>query len=388
MNCRLCDRAIHDHGLIVLDVPAGTQLFSDDAATAEALKTSISIVECPSCSLIQLVGEPVVYENASSSSSFVSIQLTEHRLAQLGELVKMRSASEGAGRFLEIGCGDGHLLEQAKGLFGHSVGVEPTQRNAKIASDRGLDIHQMLMARDATVPGGPFEYFCSFHVLEHVTQICSFLQGVVNALTSDAVGVVEVPSTEAAIEHKRFGDFMPDHLNYFTNDTLRAALEWNGFSVDRIYRDWGREHLVAYVRRRSSFSRLAFVADRQKQLDKLVATVNQRRLPFAIWGISHHVLPYISALAGIRGLLAVDGSPSKIGKYIPSTRISVRPTTALLDIPHGYVAVTAPRFKDEILADLSSRFDTVIEDVELSACLGFSVFECRPVPTDRTVMID
>jgi len=132
------------------------------------------------------------------------------------------------------------------------------------------------------------------------------------------------------------------------------------------------------VRRRTGSSNLSYIVDRQQQLNEFVATVNQRRLPFATSRVSHHILPYISSLAEIRDLLAVDASPSKIGKYIPSTRISVRPTTALQDMPHGYVAVTAPRFKDEIVADLSKRFATVIEDAELSTHLGFSVFECRP----------
>jgi len=361
----------------VLDVPAGTQLFSGDAATAEALKTQISIVECPSCSLIQLVGQPIVYDHTSSSSSCVSAQLTEHRVGQLRELFKMKNAFEKSGRLLEIGCGDGHLLERLKGIFAHAVGVEPAQQNAWTAAARGLDIHQILMTSDVIVPGGPFDYFCSFHVLEHVTEVCQVLQGIANVLTSDAVGVVEVPSTEAAFEQKRFGDFMPDHLNYFTQVTLRSALEWNGFAIDRMYRDWGGEHLVAYVRKRTRGSSLSYIVNRKHQLEEAVAAINQRRLPFAIWGISHHVLPYISALSGIRDLIAVDGSPSKIGKYIPSTRISVRPTTALQEMSHGYVAVTAPRFKDEIVAELSGRFAAVIEDAQLSSRLGFSVFECR-----------
>jgi len=381
MNCRLCDGTIGDKGAIKLNVPAGTQLFSDDAATALALQTRISIVECPSCSLIQLAGEPVAYEHVSSSSSFVSGQLTEHRLAQLRELIKMRNATEGSGRLLEIGCGDGHLLAQAQGLFEHSVGVEPTRRNAQAAAERGLDIHQMLMGRDAMVPGGPFQYFCSFHVLEHVTQVCSVLQGIAKALAADGVGIVEVPCTEAAIEHKRFGDFMPDHLNYFTEGTLRTALEWNGLAVDRIYRDWGGEHLVAYVRKRPMASRLAYIADRQQQLDELVVTVNQRKLPFAVWGVSHHLLPYIPTLAGIHELLAVDGSPSKIGRYIPSTRVPVRATAALADMRRGYVAVTAPRFRDEILLELSRMFGSVTQDAQLSTCLGFDVFECRAETT-------
>jgi SAM-dependent methyltransferase len=255
-NCRLCENEVDDSGAIILDVPAGTQLFSDDAATAEALKTKIAIIECPHCSLIQLTGEPVAYDQVSSSSSFVSGQLTQHRLEQLHKLFKLRPLAKGYARLLEIGCGDGHLLDESRGMFEHSVGIEPTSRNALLAAGRGLNVHQMLMARDVKVPGAPFQYFCSFHVLEHVTQVRSVLQGIASALDDDGVGVIEVPSTEAAFENQRFGDFMPDHLNYFTEKTLHGALEWSGFSVIDITRDWGGEHLVAYVRKRPSLSKV------------------------------------------------------------------------------------------------------------------------------------
>lgn len=377
INCRLCESAIDDHGAVVLDVPAGTQLFSDDAAQAETLKAQIAIIECPHCSLIQLTGAPVAYDQVSSSSSFVSAQLTQHRLEQLNQLRKLRPSEPGEGRLLEIGCGDGHLLENATGLFEHMVGVEPTSRNAQTAVHRGLDVHQMLMSRDAVVPGGPFQYFCSFHVLEHVTEVRSVLQGIAKALDADGVGIVEVPSTEAALANLRFGDFMPDHLNYFTESTLRAALEWSGFSVDRIYRDWEGEHLVAYVRKRSNTSNLAFIKERQGQIASAVDAIGKRQLPLALWGISHHLMPYIPALSGIQHLLAVDGSTSKVGRYIPSTRILVNPIAVLRDMPHGYVAITAPRFKNEILAELLRTFDTVVEEAALSDKLGFSVYECR-----------
>jgi len=380
MNCRLCDAAFQDTAAIVLNVPAGTQLFSEDAATAEALKAQIAIVECPECSLIQLTGEPVAYDHVSSSSSFVSAELTNHRIDQLRALFTLRPAPSDGGRLLEIGCGDGHLLAHAQGLFGRTVGVEPTTRNAATAAERGLDIQQMLMGRDTVVSGGPFQYFCSFHVLEHVTQVRSVLQGIARSLDSDGVGIVEVPSTEAAIEHQRFGDFMPDHLNYFTEGTLRAALEWSGFAVVRIYRDWENEHLVAYVRKRAGTSSLAYIAERQTQLARAVATIRGRRLPFALWGVSHHLMPYVPALAEIEGLLAVDGSPSKVGKFIPSTRIPVRPVSALGDVAHGYVAITAPRFKEEISVSLARMYGSVVEDKQLSDDLGFSVLECRMAP--------
>ena len=383
ISCRLCDNLIDDEGAIVLKVPAGTQLFSDDAAVSETLKTNIAITECPHCSLIQLSGSPVAYDHVSSSSSFVSDELTHHRLEQLRELINLRPRSASAGKLLEIGCGDGHLLEQVKPMFEHSVGIEPTQRNAKAAADRGLDIHQMLMARDVTVPDGPFQYFCSFHVLEHVTQVRSVLQGVAKALDDEGVGIVEVPCTEAALENQRFGDFMPDHLNYFTEQTLRAALEWSGFSVVQIYRDWGGEHLVAYVRKRGNSSSLAYIEDRKSYLAKLVENLTAQRLPVAIWGVSHHLMPYMPVLAEIDGLLAVDGSSSKVGKYIPSTNIPVKSISTLRTINHGYVLIAAPRFKDEILLELKDMFKSVVEDPELSKLLGFGVYECQTLQSHK-----
>lgn len=379
MTCRLCARTTSIDDAVILDTPAGTQLFSDDAKTALALKTRISIVECPSCSLIQLVGDPVVYDHVSSSSSFVSGHLTEHRLVQLRELFKMRQGTEGSGRMLEIGCGDGHLLEMAKGLYEHVVGVEPTQLNANAAASKGLEVHQILMSEEAIVPGEPFDYFCSFHVMEHVTQISSVLRGIFNWLTAEAVGVIEVPATEAAIENKRFGDFMPDHLNYYTMSSLRIALELNGFIVENIYRDWDGEHLVAYVRKRVGKTSLAFIPERQQKLLELVEVVNERRLPFVIWGASHHVLPYMPVLEKIHTLLVIDGSSSKVDKYIPSTGVRVRPISTLRDMSHAYVAVAAPRFQNEIVPALSKMFASVNEVQDLSDALGFKVFECRAV---------
>lgn len=381
MTCRLCGHTGNLHAAIELDTPAGTQLFSDDEKTSKALKTRITIVECPKCSLIQLTGDPVVYDHVSSSSSFVSKQLTEHRLAQLRKLFEMREASEGTGRMLEIGCGDGHLLETTNGLFEHQVGIEPTQHNVETAIVKKLDVHQMLMAQETVIPGQPFDYFCSFHVLEHVTDIGSFLQGVFNNLAVDAVGVIEVPATEAAIEHRRFGDFMPDHLNYFTTNSLRMALEWNGFIVEQIYRDWEGEHLVAYVRKRNgnSQSSLSFIPERQRNLQELVNIVNEREVPFVVWGASHHILPYLTILEGIRNLLVIDGSPSKINKFIPSTTLRVKPVSYLNNISHGYIAVAAPRFQNEIISEVSPRFASVNDDRELSDLLGFRILECQKV---------
>ena len=376
MKCRLCNCLIEEDDSIQLDVPAGTQLFSDDAQTALTLKARLQILECTHCSLIQLKGDPVVYENISSSSSFVSPLLTEHRLDQLKELFTYHQSINFGGRMLEIGCGDGCLLESAQNLFQDVVGIEPTSRNAALANSKGLSVHKLLMLSDTVVPGEKFDFFSSFHVLEHVTDICSVLQGIYNSLKDGGVGIIEVPSIEAAFEKKRFGDFMPDHLNYFTEHNLRLALEWNGFSVLKIYRDWGGEHLVAYARKRTKNSSLTYIVNRKKMLEGLISLVNIRELPFVVWGVSHYILPYIGVLSGINSLMAIDVSSEKVGKYIPSTNIKVHPIDFLDETPSCLVAVAAPRFQNEILLLLSQKYKQVKEELDLSDLLGFPIFRC------------
>jgi putative ubiquitin-RnfH superfamily antitoxin RatB of RatAB toxin-antitoxin module len=85
-------------------------------------------------------------------------------------------------------------------------------------------------------------------VFEHVPDPNDFLAGVRASLTDDGVGLVEVPSLEQALEHHRFYDFFPDHVNYWSVATLGRALERNGFLVLEVTRGMNGEYLQASVR--------------------------------------------------------------------------------------------------------------------------------------------
>lgn len=378
MKCRLCRVSLRESSALKLNVPAGTQLFSYDLDTSLSLVYGIEIIQCHKCSLIQLTGKPVIYEHVSSSSSHVSANLTQHRLDQINRLVAFRPELQKTGSLLEIGCGDGHLLHKLKDMFPTAVGIEPAGCNANVAVNRGLKVFQLMVDESTQVEHSPFDYFCSFHVLEHVTDIGSFLKGVHNNLAHDAVGVFEVPATEAAFEHKRYGDFMPDHLNYFTEKTLNMALEWNGFRVLSLYRDWNNEHLVAYVKRSTHINLVnELVFDRQQKLSTFVAAIEQTSLPFVLYGISHHLMPYMPILSNLKTILAVDDSESKISRYVPSTSIKVQSSRTIRSMTTCILAITSPRFENEILSSVQKMFNRVHQNDMLSNLLGFPVFYCH-----------
>ena len=374
-KCHLCDRALSGNFDAELIVPSGTQLFSDNESTAKSLIGKISITTCRSCGLIQLTNDALLYDEVSSSASFVSQDLTAHRLQQLHKMIYLGPTSE-KGSLLEVGCGDGHLMKFSESMFSMNVGIEPTTHNATAAQNDGLNVYQEFMGADTIVKGAPFDYFCSFHVMEHVKDLKGFLQGISRNLRDGAVGVIEVPATEAALENSRFGDFMPDHLNYFTESTLRLAVEINGFDLIEIYRDWNNEHLVAYVSKRESHKMLEFIPRRQHAINSLVLALNDSNERFAIWGASHHSMPYMPSLSEIKNLIVVDGASSKCGKFVPGTDQEVLPPSVLSEHEQILVAIAAPRFKVQILEELNALYSSVVVNQEYSELLGFEIFSC------------
>jgi len=310
---------------------------------------NIDLVSCDYCGHLQTLQSPIIYEKQLSSASYVSDQLLQHRLEQAQKTFAY--ASETPCNILEVGCGDGHFLERLAAMTNSVVGVEPSRMSARRARERGLMIEETLVDEETKIPRAPFDAFFSFHVLEHVPSIIRFLRGIRKNLSLGAVGCVEVPSTEAAFEKNRYGDFMPDHMSYFFSRTLRMSLELGGFDVLDLERNWAGEHLVAYVKvRRERLQEEVgnWVSSTTDKLTKFLKKAKKDREKVAMWGASHHILPVLGQIPHDLLPIIVDVSTTKQGRYTPGSHILVEAPSALADERVDYVIVTAPRFQAEI----------------------------------------
>ena len=64
-----------------------------------------------------------------------------------------------------------------------------------------------------------------------------------NNITEEAVGIIEVPNFDMMLSNNLFSEFIPDHIFYFTEKTLRSTVERAGFEViscDSIWNDYIR----------------------------------------------------------------------------------------------------------------------------------------------------
>ncbi len=138
------------------------------------------------------------------------------------------------GAVLEVGCGDGTLLELLRGLGHHDVlGIDPGRAAAAQATARGV-IHGFFP--DDLPPqkrGARYERVVLRHVLEHIETPREFVAELAACLAPDGELWIEVPDLDATLATGRWSNFYQLHCNYFDADTLDTARRDRGSAVHR-----------------------------------------------------------------------------------------------------------------------------------------------------------
>ena len=127
------------------------------------------------------------------------------------------------GALLEIGCGPGLFLDEAKKYFGYRVG---TEFSADIAQ-------QALKFADRIIVGGLehleetdyFDVIIAISVIEHVYEPIPFLASICNHLRTGGAVVLVTPDLDGLwrrLFRSRWPSFkIPEHVIYFNTETLR-----------------------------------------------------------------------------------------------------------------------------------------------------------------------
>lgn len=160
--------------------------------------------------------------------------LSEH----LDLLVRhLPAAAFGAGRLLDVGCGDGQALEILSDLGWRTTGVEVDPGAVAAARAKGLDVRAGTL-EEAALAEGSFDAVTSSHVIEHVHDPAGLLAACRRLLAPGGTLVFVTPNARAAL-HGRWGrDWMPldppRHLALFTAPSLRRLAESAGLQVREV----------------------------------------------------------------------------------------------------------------------------------------------------------
>ncbi|EJN09803.1 class I SAM-dependent methyltransferase [Herbaspirillum sp. YR522] len=170
----------------------------------------------------------------------------DDRLAPYVEMVEIfggRALGDGAGLIIDVGCGNGPLLSALSERF-------------DIPDSRllGIDFNRMLPDRfpflqadlntgnlravvDAGAKNATIDVVASSHVIEHVLDPRRFLRQL-KQLLGDSNGLLYLETPDFASLDSGAADVCnllhPQHINYFTAESLASLLRSCGFVVERI----------------------------------------------------------------------------------------------------------------------------------------------------------
>jgi SAM-dependent methyltransferase len=144
-------------------------------------------------------------------------------------------APRGGNRLLEIGCGGGYLLERMRTLGWNVEGVDFDPECVEAVVRRGIPCRRGDVRAQTYAPAS-FDAIYMGNVIEHVYRPLELLEFCRELLAKDGRLVLVTPNAASA-GHTWFkrdwrGLEPPRHLQLFTPQSLRSALEKSGFAVE------------------------------------------------------------------------------------------------------------------------------------------------------------
>ncbi|MBS1788529.1 MAG: methyltransferase domain-containing protein [Acidobacteria bacterium] len=125
---------------------------------------------------------------------------------------------------LDVGCGYGffsdHVQEVKDCRF---VGLELTETAAQAAVRRGLDVRREPIEQHAHQYPGHYDIVSSFQVLEHVSEIRSFIEAGLTCLKPNGLLIYSVPSADSFVSDISNGilNLPPHHVSWWTDQALK-----------------------------------------------------------------------------------------------------------------------------------------------------------------------
>lgn len=210
----------------------------------------IDLVKCNQCGLVYLNPQPDDEElKAIYSDDYFKLwysddakqALSQHYFHTLFESHRL-SISPGD-QLLDIGCGMGAFLQVAQNWQYNVKGVEISPYAANYCrNELKLDVHCGAL-HTAGYPENFFDVITAFDVLEHLGKVEGMLSTVKNILKTQGRFILLVPNYQSMvfqldrfIRNKKSLPLpnVPEHLTYFTMNSLTTLLEKYGFKIEKI----------------------------------------------------------------------------------------------------------------------------------------------------------
>ena len=388
MQCRLCKERL-THVLIDLgNAPPSHIFLSNDQLNDPETFYPLKVFLCRKCFLVQVYDflpvesiyqqQYIYYSSLSPSRVAVGAEFVD----KVTEKINFSAQSQ----VIEIGSNDGYLLKHFKDKLIPVLGIDPNERIAKEAVNKGVDTLVEFFGTPLAIQLHDKGYIADLvianNVLTKVSDINDFVAGAKIILKPDGILSMEFPYLVKLIRGRQFDWVSHDSLSYFSFNVIRKLMEMHGLEIFdteelsdgyslRVYAKHSDDiskpvessvnelleselnEKVESVEFYNSFQEdvlrmkvnfTGFIAELNRKNKKLAgygASSNTNTL-LNYCGIKNDVLPYV-----------VDSNPHKQNKWLPGSRIPVVNESFLKADKPQFVLILSCNSKDEIIKELS-----------------------------------
>ncbi len=233
-------RQCAETGLVYLENPPGYDSLKSELAWEVTSRREAQA---------RAAAEPAVYAMSTAAKTFRREVMKRNKVADLATAI-VRSCDSPQIHLLDLGCGEGRLLGTVMDRLPADVrarcvphGVEISnelarQSAAALAPYGGRCVHAAALDGLRQFDTGSLDLTVMASFLEHEIQPLPLLRESARCLRAGGRVVVKVPnyaSWNRSMRGARWcGYRWPDHVNYFTPDTLAAIAHAAGLDVERM----------------------------------------------------------------------------------------------------------------------------------------------------------
>jgi SAM-dependent methyltransferase len=232
-GCRVCAGEL---SLRVAGTNGHTPLAESFAPSRHETGRHGDLLACVECGTVQqplLPAGDELHELYRDMSDDAYLGEEPGRRATAAHLLDLIGAQVAGGRLLDVGCGHGLLLDEARSRGYETVGLELSRSAAAHAREAlGLDVHEQPVESFVDLEG--FDVVVLADVIEHLDDPVAAVDRCAGLLRPGGVLCVVTPdpsSLTARIAGRRWWGFVPAHACLLPRATLRELLTARGLVI-------------------------------------------------------------------------------------------------------------------------------------------------------------
>ncbi len=352
MRCLVCGFSDLIRIASVNDIPCSAQPFIDTKPPSHqysTYRTSLTAFQCPSCSHVQSSAPLVSYYKDVISAASLSPSLLADRDSKIQELCSLLGKT--SPYIYEIGAFKGLYIYHLQKLGYKNVrGIEHNSDSVLSAFAQGIKLDRGYLLDDCAdlFHDVRYDIVLCFNFIEHIPDPFEFILAIKSKIASDsAYFYFTMPSFEYISSQNLLQEFVPDHISYFTPQSLRILFRRCNLKIHSL-RSINQGNDLEIIARHDKVI-ISPLSD--LPLQNLIVDINSVLLhdnkSKVFWGAGHRSLTLISQIEHSAISYIVDSAPFKQGMFCPDTGLKVvspqfffqdPPDVLFLSLPGLYAA--------------------------------------------------